>query len=123
VLVPVSRVRELDYAALTKFLKLGLRKGTWRRLGLEDKGLYRCGLWLARTRGRIANAKLMVRIIEVILKLTKAFDATVLEAGWARADEMYRLFSTRGVFDWVPEARFWLRDRSFITYLGVVQEG
>ena len=120
--VPLSAVTRLDRASLTKFLKLGLRKGTWARLSLEDKGLYRCGLWLARTRGKIANAKLMVRIFEVILKLTSTFKATVLEVGWARARQMHGLFSINGVFDWAPEARHWLRNRSFIAYLGIVQE-
>ena len=98
----------------------GLRTGSWRRLSLDEKGLFRCALWVARVRGRLSNTRLMVRVAGILVKLLATFKAQLLRVGRVRAERLGACLHERGAENWASEVFRWLTDRSFITYLGVL---
>jgi len=109
----------LSYSSLLSFRLKGMRNGNWGRLGRLDRALYTCALQLARLRGGIVNPKLLVQLQSIILKLLAAGKKRVLQAGWARAQELLKTYAERGVFDWAPEVKDWLKEMNFIFNLGV----
>jgi len=98
----------------------GLRTGGWRRLGLEDKGLFRCALWVAEVRGRLANMRLMVQVAGILMKLLATFKVQIIGAGRATAERVMRSLQKSGVEKYAPQVLEWFKDRRFITYLGVL---
>jgi len=98
-----------------------LRRGSWRRLSVEDRALYRCGLWVARVRGRVVNSRLMVRLFGIILKIAATVRGFIYRAGSARAAAFHALYERMGVFKWAPEAEGWLGETGFRLYLGVME--
>jgi len=98
----------------------GLRTGSWHRLSLDEKGLFRCALWVAKVRGRLSNMRLMVRVAGILVKLLTAFKAQLLRVGRVRAERLGTCLREAGAEKWASEVLQWLTDRSFITYLGVL---
>lgn len=110
---------KLDFTGLVAVQRRAFRNGNWRRLPLVDRGLYRCAMWVAKTRGRIESFKLLVRVLGIVLKLLDKPRVRIWRAGRARAEELMRGFEDRGLFKWAPEVRGWLMDRSYIFCLGI----
>lgn len=113
--------RVLDYGTLRSFLRLGLRRGSWRMLSVEDRALYRCGLWVAKVRGRVVSMRLMVRLWGIILKLSARVRGFIYKAGSARALASYALYERMHVFNWAPEVKIWLGQTGFRLYLGATE--
>ena len=112
----------LGYSCLAGLWRRGLRNGNWARLNIPDRGLFRCALWMAKVRGQIRNAKLMVQVLRIALKLLESAGNKVLRAGRRRAMIMSQTYAKPGgVFSWVPEVRGWLNDPRYIWYLGVLE--
>ena len=112
----------LTYSTLRQLKRRGLRNGAWARLEIAEKGLFRCALWIAKVRNRITNARLMVQILRVALKLFKILQSRIVKAGKARATIMLETYARPGgVFSWAPRMREWLDDPKYLHYLGVLE--
>jgi hypothetical protein len=115
------KILRLDYGSLRLYLKVGLRRGTWARLGAVQKALYRCGLWVAKTRSTISSAKLSVSILSIITKLMTTVKTHIYAMGLARARALWSNYISAGVFDWAPEVKAGFSRVEYITYLGVME--
>jgi hypothetical protein len=111
----------LKFSSLLKFFLKGLRNGNWRSLGRLEKGLYICALRLAKLRGRILNVKLLMKLKAIICKLLTTPKVHILQSGEAKAKAMLKKFNEIGVLNWAPEVKNWLKDGSFIFYLGAME--
>jgi len=120
-MVCVPRGKGLDHAALRRYLRVGLRRGTWAGLSIVDKALYRCGLWVAKARGRITNTRLSASIIGIIMKLAATIGGRIYALGLARARALWRNYASAGVFEWAPEAKLPFSRTEYIMYLGVME--
>lgn len=113
--------RRLDHESLRFYMRVGLRRGTWARLGAVEKALYRCGLWVAKVRRTISNVKLSMTILGIINKLMATIRSHIYSLGLARARALWNSYMSAGVFDWAPEAKAQFSRSSYITYLGVIE--
>lgn len=112
----------ITYPRLAGLRRRGLRNGSWRRLDVGQKALFKCALWIAKTRGRISNAKLMVQVIRVALRLLETARSGIIRAGRIRSTSMFETYSKPGgVFGWAPRVREWLSESAYVWYLGVLQ--
>jgi hypothetical protein len=116
-----SRNSRLDHETLRFCMRVSLRRGTWAGLSVAEKGLYRCGLWVAKTRGTISNIKLSVTILNIITKLMTTIKSHICRLGLARARALWKNYLSNGVFDWAPEALAHFSRTEYITYLGVME--
>ena len=84
--------------------------------------MFRCGLWVAKARGKISSAKLMVHVQRVALKLLETHGSRIVNAGRRRALRMFEEYAKPGgVFTWAPRMREWLYDPGYVRYLGVLE--
>jgi hypothetical protein len=112
----------LSYSYLAGSWRRSLRNGSWGRLSICERGLFRCTLWLAKTRGKISNGRLMVQILRIALKLLDTVRSRIAKAGRTRAMMMSEAYAKPGgVFSWAPRMREWLYDPRYIWYLGVME--
>jgi len=109
----------VDFSWLSSVRQRGLRNGNWRRLPLVDRGLFKCALWVTKVRGHIESLKLLVRVLGVVLRLLHTPRMRIWRAGRARAEELMRRFQDRGLFQWAPQVRGWLMERSYVFCLGL----
>ena len=116
-----SKNRRLDHESLRFYMRAGLRRGTWARLGVVEKALYRCGLWVAKARGTISSTKLSVRILGIVTKLMTTIKTRIYALGLARARALWNSYLSAGVFEWAPQAKAQLSRAEYITYLGVME--
>lgn len=115
------RNRRLDHESLRFYMKRGLRQGTWAALDTVEKALYRCALWVAKVRGRIASSKLSMSILGIISKLVITAGTRVYTLGRARAHALWNCYISAGVFEWAPEVKASFARRDYIMYLGVME--
>jgi hypothetical protein len=111
----------LDHESLRFYMRRGLRRGTWAALDTVEKALYRCALWVAKVRGRIASSKLSVSIIGIITKLVTTAGARIYRLGLARAHALWNCYTSAGVFEWAAEVKVSFSRPEYIMYLGVMQ--
>jgi hypothetical protein len=112
----------ITYPRLVGLRRQGFRNGSWRHLDVGQKALFKCALWIAKKRGRISNAKLMVQVIRVALRLLETARSSIIRAGRIRSTSMLEEYSKpQGVFAWAPRVREWLSESSYVWYLGVLQ--
>jgi len=98
----------------------GFRNGGWRRLSLEDKALFRCALWVAKVRGRLANVRLMVQIAGILRKLLATFKRRMMRLGRVEAERLMLCLQSSKAKEWAPRALEWVKDQRFVAYLGVL---
>jgi hypothetical protein len=111
----------LAYSSLKRLRRRGLRNGGWATLEIAEKGIFRCALWIAKTRGRITNTRLMVQVMHVALRMLESFRNRIGRVGMRRASLMREYARPGGVFSWAPRVRERLLDASFVWYLGVME--
>jgi hypothetical protein len=112
----------LTYHYLASCWRRSLRKGSWSRLSLVERGLFRCALWVARARRSISNTKLMAQILRIVLKLLDTIRSRIVKAGQRRAKLIFEAYEKPGgVFSWAPQAREWFHDSRYTWYLGVLE--
>jgi len=110
----------LGYAWLTTIWRRSLRKGSWAKLSPTRKALIRCALWIAKTRGRISNTRLVTQVLHIAFQILGSFQIRIAAAGKQRAIRMSRIYNELGgVFSWAPQVREWLSDANYVFYLGV----
>jgi hypothetical protein len=91
----------LTYSWLVEFRRRSIRNRSWGGLSTAEQGLYRCALWVARARNRITNARLMVHVLRIALKLFENIQSRIVRAGRARAVMMFEEYARPGgVFSW-----------------------
>jgi len=111
----------LSFSRLRSIRTKAMRNGGWGKLDRLDKGLYACALELARLRGRITNARLLMQLEAITWRLLATAKTCIFQAGRARAQELLERYTKGGVFDWAPSVEGWLRNREFIFHLGVME--
>ena len=109
----------MDYRSLLAIKRKGLRNRNWLRLSIEDRGLFRCAMWVARVHGSIVNLKLLVRVLGIVLRMLENASMCIWRIGKTRAEALERAFREKGLFDWAPLMTDWLRDKHYVIYLGV----
>jgi hypothetical protein len=118
--LPVRKTEFLRFDWLFRIFHKGLRSGGWFNLSSTKKALFRCALWVAKTRGQISNKELITQVLNVAYQLLRNFRTRISITGRRRATEMMRTFEQPGgVFSWAPEVREWLHDNDYIIYQGV----
>ena len=110
---------DVGYSGLLALRKKSLRNRNWFRLSVEDRGLFRCAMWVARVQGSIVNLKLLVRVLGIVLRMLENASTCIWRIGKTRAEELERAFKEKGLFDWAPQMTDWLRDKHYVIYLGV----
>ena len=113
-------MKPVTYLELDYWFRVGMRNGCFHRLKKEQKGLLRACLMLARRVGAIFS-EVVVAQLRDIFKILKPIWERASEAGRRRAEEMLKYFKRSGVFKWAPQIRLWLRDESYILYLGFMR--
>jgi hypothetical protein len=112
---------KLDHVSLRSYMRVGLRRGTWSALSRLEKALYRCGLWVAKSRGRITSMKLSMSVIGIITKLVATIRSRIYALGLARARTLGRNYTLAGVFDWAPGVSVLFSRAEYIMYLGIME--
>jgi hypothetical protein len=101
----------------------GLRNGTWNSLGSTEKALYRCALWISKTRGCVVNTTLVAQILAITRHFLETIRTRIAAVGMKRAETMFKIYNSHGgVFGWAPQLKEWLRDANYVFYLGVIQQ-
>ena len=111
----------ITYEELLASFKKGLRNGNWRKLNFLDKALVRASLWYAKHRGSIVNTALAEKLSALIEKLKETKGMRIFKRGFKKAVEMREEGEEKGVFVWVPQLRYWLKDPDYIFWLGTVR--
>ena len=117
---PLSRGISLKHAPLDTLWHRSLRNGSWNTLTSTRKALYRCALWLAKSRGGINNKKLIEQVLQIAYQLLRSVQSRIVSTGEKRARMMLETYEKpHGVFSWAPQVREWLLDSLYVFYLGV----
>ena len=107
----------LTYRELKSCWIRGLRNGNIRRLNRLQRALYRACLEYTKRVGRIVNVFLMSQLKLLMARLTTTFKLQVLKAG---LESVHRILLS-SVSEWAPEVITWVREESYIFYLGTLQ--
>lgn len=111
---------QITHSWLISVRRRGLVNGNWRCLNIAEKALFRCGCWVARTRGRISNDELVKQVIDIVAKLSTSVRNRILRTGCQKAIIMSEIYGrSQGVFTWAPQLKEWLCDITFVWYIGV----
>ena len=112
----------LSYSWLDRLWHRSRRNRSWGRLSVAERGMFRCGLWVAKARGKISSMRLMVHVLRVALKLLETHRNRIVSAGRQRALQMSEEYAKPGgVFTWAPRMRMLLYDPGYVRYLGVLE--
>ena len=120
-LLEIVAKREVNHSCLTKVFYKGLRNRNWVNLQIEERALFRCALWVTKVRGRVSNAKLMVQVLRIAMKLLEGAHSLIVRAGRTRVREILQSSTTpNGIASWAPRIKEWLNDSNYIYYLGML---
>lgn len=112
-------VKRLTFNDLNHFWVKGLRSGRIFRLNSIERSFYRACLLLAKLKGAIVNSTLVSMLTKVISEI-EPLKVKAFRMGFERLREMVVCFKRSGVFNWAPCLRGWLREESYILYLGLM---
>jgi hypothetical protein len=114
------RISAVSYGFLSMSLRKSLRNGSWSSISSTQKALYRCALWIAKTRGGIVNKTLVAQVLSIVQCFFQSIRSRITAVGRKRAENMMKICS--GIFRWAPQLKDWMRDANYIFYLGVIQQ-
>lgn len=131
--------KKITFGELLNTLKKGTRKGNWRKLTWMQRILYRTAMEYTRPKkkeeivdgkvmkierkGRnIVNTMLVKKLSTLLEKLQETPGMRIFERGRKRADKILQNGEANGLFAWVPRLKDWLKDPSYIFWLGTVRE-
>ena len=100
--------------------KKGQRNGNWRKLNRLDKALYRASLWYTKHLGRIVNGTLVEKLLGLVKMLEETKGMRIFKIGLNKAAKLLEKGDEAGVFVWAPSLRKWLKDPTYIFWLGMV---
>jgi len=108
----------LRHRELLTWLKKGVRNGNWRRLNRLERALYRASIWYSRHYRCIVNMLLVEKLSTIVETLRETPSVRIFKKGFERAVELLERYEESGVFSWAPRMREWLKDPSYIFWLG-----
>jgi len=109
------------FSDLVLYQRKGLRNGNWGRLSFFERAFIRVSISYAKAEGKIVNSKVVANLKSIIEKLTLTFGKRVFIAGSEKSREWLMSFEEKGIFNWTPELRSWLKDPKYIFWLGFFQ--
>ena len=112
----------LDFYSLRRIQMRALRNGHWNRLAWIQRAFYKACLWYIHARGLITSSHVARLLQEVVEKLQTNSHSRVLEIGRWKSRELSSICSRRGVFSWCPSLQAWLREGSYLIYIGLLQK-
>ncbi|MEM3507498.1 MAG: hypothetical protein QW589_03730 [Candidatus Bathyarchaeia archaeon] len=109
----------IDYSMLKGLLIIGLRRKAWARLDKLEKSFLKACLVFTKSNGRIKSLKIILQIAKITLKLLSSMNAMIIKAGKAKAQALLKLYGLNNVFKFCPSLKEWLKEPSYIIYLGL----
>jgi len=97
------------------------RNGSWRRLAVVERALFKAGVELAKLRGVVVNPSLVEMLKTIASKLLQTTATKILRLGRDYASHLLELYSRNGVFEWAPSVKNWLKEPGYLLWLGVRQ--
>ncbi|MEM2170022.1 MAG: hypothetical protein QW186_09530 [Candidatus Bathyarchaeia archaeon] len=107
----------MTFSDLNYYWVKSQRNGRMYRLNRIERSFYRACLLLAKLKGVIVNSTVVSMLAEIIQRI-ESFKVKALRRGFERVCEMVACFKRSGVLNWAPCVRSWLREESYILYLG-----
>jgi hypothetical protein len=107
-----------SYTELLNLFRKGLRNGSWRRLDRLEKAFYRATLWYAKVKGEILSSRIISMLLGIAEKLRETLSVRIFRVGLDRAEKMAEALEA-GVYNWCPSLRVWLREPSYVFWLGL----
>lgn len=111
----------IGYEELRLYWVKGLRNGNINKLSRIQKSYYRLCLMFARKVGRIVSVFVVSQLRAIISILVKSPKSEALNKGLEKAEKLKACFKRSGVFRWAPKVLEWLREKSFILWLGFME--
>jgi len=104
----------VSYTDILSLWKKSLRNGSFRRLPLIEKGIFRAALLYAKMKGKIINPRLVGMIKGVADRVCKTLRQRIFQHGLNRA----RLMLSGKCYRVFPVVRKWIDDDGYILWLG-----
>jgi len=113
-----ERLYALSYDTLKAGMLKGMRNGNWVLLDGVQRGFYRACMAYARLSRAIRSLKIIGLLNELFEKLRSTPKMRALRAGLEEVERVAPIYIKSGVFGWAPQLVGWLRDESYLTWLG-----
>lgn len=107
----------LGYRDLLMCWQKGMRNGNLKKLGRIQRLHYRACMIYVKRVGRIVNALLLSQLRAAMEILMESPKGRAIKAGLERS----RRILTSCILKWSPNMSFWLKEESFILYLGFME--
>lgn len=118
----MSKVLDLgfgvSYEALRAYQLRGFRNGNWRRLERMKRIFYRACIAYARIRRVIRNPRVVSFLRDIILELKSTVKVRALNEAIREVERVIPIYLKAGVFRWAAQLIKWLRDESYLIWLG-----
>ena len=111
----------ITYKELITSFKKGVRNGNWRKLRFLDKALFRAAMGYAKRGRSIVNGLLVEKLLELAARLKETRGMRIFKRGYAKVVAMLDRGEEKGVFVWAPRLKDWLKDPSYVFWLGTVR--
>jgi len=108
----------VSYEALRAYQLRGFRNGNWRRLGRMKRIFYRACIAYARIKRVIRNPRVVSLLRDIILELKSTVKVRALNEAIREVDRVIPIYLKAGVFRWAARLIEWLRDESYLIWLG-----
>ena len=113
--------KKITFEELLNSLKKGTRKGNRRKLSRREKGLYHAAMAYTKAKKKIVNGIVVEKLSALIEKLMETPGRRIFKRGQKKADEILEKGEENGVFAWVPRLKDWLKEPSYIFWLGAMR--
>ena len=108
----------ISYEALRAYQLKGFRNGNWRRLDGIKRVFYRACVAYASVRRVIRNPRLVSLLRDIIEELKSTVRVRALKEAVREVERVVPIYLKAGVFRWAPQLVRWLRDESYLAWLG-----
>ena len=108
----------LSYSTLKAGLFKGMRNRNWFLLDGVQRGFYRACMAYARLRKAIRNPKMIGFLNDLLERLRSTPRLGAVRAALEEVERAVPIYIKSGVFVWAPQLIGWLRDESYLTWLG-----
>ena len=108
----------IPYRALRAYQLKGFRNGNWRRLDRMKRVFYRACVVYASVKRVIKNPGLVSLLRDIIKELMSTIRVRALKEAVREVERVVPIYLKAGVFRWATQLVKWLRDESYLTWLG-----
>jgi len=116
--IPTPR---LSYAVLRMYQLKGLRNGNWYRLCILEKAFYKACMIYVKMGRSIKSQRVINLLNEIIMKLKSTMKIKILQWAMREVRRIIPIYLKVNVFRWAPMLINWLREESFLMWLGIVR--